>query len=87
MTDLFGVTLNIGDRVIYTTGAQSNTWLEIGTIVDIETKQYANGNSNGNAYEVAYVKTASGRKTTNSRGSRELVSIIPIATQHPELFI
>lgn len=82
MTDLFGVPLNIGDRVIYTTGAQSNTQLEVGTIVDFISKTYSSG-----TYTFAHLKTASGRRTTNYRGSTELVAVSPITSQHPELFV
>ncbi len=76
MTDKFGVPLSIGDRVIYTTGGQGCTYLETGVILDIESN------------EVAYIKSdESGRKLTNGRGKHGLISLAPIQTQHPELFI
>jgi hypothetical protein len=82
MTDLFGAPLNIGDRVIYTTGVQSITRLEVGTIVEFVTKTYTSG-----SYTYAYLKTASGRRTSNYRGSAALVAVNPIAVQYPELFV
>lgn len=76
MTDKFGVPLSIGDRVIYTTGGQGCTYLETGTILDIESDK------------VAYIKSdESGRKLTNGRGQHSLVALTPIQAQYPELFI
>lgn len=76
MTDKFGVPLSIGDRVIYTTGGQGCTYLETGTILDIESNK------------VAYIKSdESGRKLTNGRGMHGLISLAPIQAQYPELFI
>lgn len=76
MTDKFGVPLSIGDRVIYTTGGQGCTYLETGTILDIESN------------EVAYIKSdESGRKLTNGRSKHGLISLAPIQAQYPELFI
>lgn len=83
MTDLFGVPLNIGDRVIYTTGAQSNTPLEVGIIKEIKSVTRRNGITRTGAY----IKTASGRTTFNIRQSFELVAVGPIAVQYPELFV
>lgn len=82
MTDLFGVPLAIGDRVVYTTGAQSNTTLEVGTIVEFITKTSFSGTRT-----FAYLKTSSGRRTTNYRDSSELVAVSTIAVQYPELFV
>ena len=78
MTDQFGVPLDIGDEVIYTTGAQSNTILEVGTILEFTSMWNK---------EAAIVKTSSGRRATNPRGQYELVSLNPHKAQHPELFI
>lgn len=76
MTDKFGVPLSIGDRVIYTTGGQGCTYLETGTILDIESNA------------VARIKSdESGRKLTNGRGKHGLISLAPIQAQYPELFI
>lgn len=76
MTDKFGVPLSIGDRVIYTTGGQGCTYLETGTILDIESDT------------VAYIKSdESGRKLTNGRSKHGLISLAPIQAQYPELFI
>lgn len=76
MTDKFGVPLSIGDRVIYTTGGQGCTYLETGTILDIESDK------------IAHIKSdESGRKLTNGRGMHGLISLAPIQAQHPELFI
>lgn len=76
MTDKFGVPLSIGDRVIYTTGGQGCTYLETGTILDIESDK------------VAHIKSdESGRKLTNGRSKHGLISLAPIQAQHPELFI
>lgn len=76
MTDLFGVQLNVGDKVVYTTGAQSNQTLEAGTIHEID-----------ETHAGAMIITSSGRKAQLWRSSRCLVSVKPIQTQHPELFI
>lgn len=76
MTDKFGVPLSIGDRVIYTTGGQGCTYLETGTILDIESDI------------VAHIKSdESGRKLTNGRRMHGLIALAPIQAQHPELFI
>ena len=83
MTDLFGSPLVVGDEIIYTTGSQSNTCLERGTIVEITTKATWNMGTR----EVALIRTASGRKATNYRGPHELVSVNPIKQASPELFI
>ena len=82
MTDLFGLPLNIGDEVIYTTGAQSNSSLERGYIKDIQIKNTYHG-----SVEKAMITTASGRKATNWRSSKELVSVNPVKQTNPELFI
>jgi hypothetical protein len=82
MTDQFGVPLNVGDDVIYTTGAQSNTCLEVGTVLEINTEYLW-----GSTQKRAIIKTATGRRATNSRGQYELISLNPHKAQHPELFI
>ena len=74
MKDMFGIPLNVGDKVIYTTGARSNTILEVGTILEITDNR-------------AYLRSKSGRKLTNCRYESTLASINPIQAQHPELFI
>ena len=75
MTDKFGISLSIGDRVVYTTGGRGHTFLETGVILDIEDKH-------------AYIQSDdSGRKLSNVRGKYELISIAPIIAQHPELFL
>lgn len=76
MTDKFGVPLSIGDRVIYTTGGQGCTYLETGTILDIESDAVAHTKSD-----------ESGRKLTNGRSKHGLISLAPIQSQYPELFI
>ena len=81
MTDLFGVELNVGDEIIYTIGARSNTRLERGYILEIDL------NKGYRLEEVALIKTSSGSKATNWRYSNELVSINPIKQSKPELFI
>jgi len=75
MKDLFGVPLHVGDKVVYTTGAQSNTRLEIGTILSISPNNDA------------ILKSYSGRRLQLPRYDYELVAVSPISTQHPELFI
>ena len=82
MTDLFGVPLHIGDRVIYTTGSQSNTYMEVGTITEFAILDNWTGE-----HPAARIKTTSGRKASNLRTKNELVSVSPIAAQHPELFV
>jgi hypothetical protein len=82
MTDQFGVPLEVGDQVIYTTGAQSNTELEVGTILEISNYKVLN-----NVLERAIIKTSTGRRATNPRGKYELISLNPHKAQHPELFI
>ena len=83
MTDLLGVPLNIGDEIIYTTGAQGRNSMERGFIVDIRLSK----NGYARDYYEALIKTASGRTATNWRSSLSLVSVKPIKAQHPELFI
>lgn len=85
MTDLFGIELNIGDEIIYTTGSQGNTDLERGFILEIKPTM-ATIQGRANRFE-ALIKTSSGRKATNWRGSYELVAVKGIAQSYPELFI
>ena len=73
MTDKFGIQLNIGDTVIFTTGGQGTVYLELGTIRDIQ------GN---NAIIYAH---DSKRVLTNFRTPSSLVSAMPIYAQHPEI--
>lgn len=80
MTDKLDVPLHIGDKVGYTTGSQSNESIEIGTIINI--RQATNI-----AVEIAEIRSEEGRKLANPRYSWGLISIAPIAAQHPELFI
>lgn len=75
MTDKFGIQLNIGDTVIFTTGGRGNTYLELGTIREI----------NGN--EAKIYAHDSKRMLTNTRYSSSLVSAMPIYAQHPEIAI
>lgn len=83
MTDLLGVPVNIGDKVIYTTGSQGNECMEIGTILDIK----SHIGYNNIIYESVILLSSTGRKMTNPRGKHSIVSLNPIKTQHPELFI
>ena len=80
MTDKLGVPLHIGDKVGYTTGTQSNESIEIGTIINIRPEA-------GLRADVAEIRSEGGRKLANPRYSCGLISIAPIAAQHPELFI
>ena len=82
MTDLLGFPLSIGARIVYTTGAQSNTRLEIGEIVDIESRAGWHGGG-----EAALIRTASGRKAANWRAKHELMSLQFISEHYPELEI
>ncbi len=82
MKDLFGVPLAVGDRVVYTIGSQSYTYLDEGTIVQILKQDKVYGDE-----DEAVIKSESGRKLTNTRASCELMSIKPVAELHPELFI
>lgn len=75
MTDKLGIQLNVGDTVIFTTGGRGNTYLELGTIRDIQ------GN---NALIYAH---DSKRILTNTRCPSSLVSVMPIYSQYPELSI
>lgn len=75
MTDKFGIQLNIGDTVIFTTGGRGNTYLELGTVRDIQ---------DSNALIYAH---DSKRMLTNTRYSSSLVSAMPIYAQHPEIAI
>ena len=81
MTDKLGVFLHIGDKVGYTTGSQCNESIEIGTIINIRLSKSLT------AVEIAEIRSEGGRKLTNPRYSWGLISIVPIAAQHPELFI
>lgn len=75
MTDMFGIPLKVGDEVIVSQGAQSETYLQVATIEEIK-------------YRHVYVRyKESGRKAMKSRGSNSLVSVAPIKAQHPEAFI
>ena len=80
MNDKLGMPLSIGDRVIYTTGEQSNQTLEIGTILDFRTAKYSSKIS-------AQLLSANGRKLTKLRASYELVSVEPIYKAYPEILI
>jgi hypothetical protein len=75
MTDKFGIQLNIGDTVIFTTGGQGTVYLELGTIREI----------NGDHAKI--YSHDSKRVLTNTRYSSSLVSAMPIYAQHPELAI
>ena len=75
MTDKLGIQLNVGDTVIFTTGGRGNTYLELGTIRDIQ---------GDNALIYAH---DSKRVLTNTRYASSLVSAMPIYAQHPELSI
>lgn len=73
MTDKFGIQLNIGDTVIFTTGGQGTVYLELGTIREIygdRAKIYAHDSK---------------RMLANTRYSSSLVSAMPIYAQHPEI--
>lgn len=84
MTDLFGVELNVGDEIIYTTGAQFNTKLEKGYILKIA---FHKSKNNYKPKERALIKTSSSHEVTTWRDSDKLVSINPIKQSNPELFI
>ena len=77
-TDLFGVELHIGDTVAYTTGAQGNESIELGTI-------YQLGERRG--HSIAYLISSRGRKLSNPRMCKFIISSTPVRTQHPELFL
>lgn len=65
MTDLFGVPVNIGDKVAYTTGSQGNETMEIGTILDITSYT----GYSGIVYESVILKSSRGRKMSNPQGT------------------
>lgn len=69
MKDRLGIPLAVGDKVIYTTGAQSNSSLEIGEILEINPTGGYRGTGD------AMIRTENGRKATNWRGEYELISI------------
>lgn len=75
MTDKFGIQLNIGDTVIFTTGGRGNVYLELGTIREI----------NGD-HALIYAHDSK-RMLTNTRYYNSLVSAMPIYAQHPEIAI
>ena len=79
MTDLFGIPLSIGDKVAYTTGGHT---FAIGEILELTTRT-----SRNITYDIAYIKSESGRRMTNPRCSYGLISVNPIKAQHPELFV
>lgn len=80
MTDLFGVPLQVGDTIAYTTGSQGNMIIEVGSIKEInETSYRGNG--------AALIKTSSGRTASLWRSSYSLVAVAPIKQQYPELFV
>ncbi|MHB8098127.1 MAG: mechanosensitive ion channel domain-containing protein [Sulfuricurvum sp.] len=74
MQDLFGVPVNIGDKVVYTTGGRGDTYLDTGTVEKIN-------------LGIVSIRSSRGRLLTNPRNSREIMSVTPTATLHPELFI
>lgn len=74
MTDKFGIQLNIGDTVIFTTGGQGTVYLELGTI-----REFVNNN------QAKIYAHESKRVLTNTRSSSSLVSAMPIYAQHPEI--
>ena len=80
MNDKLGIPLSIGDRVIYTTGEQSNQSLEIGTVLEFKLSKYSSGLS-------AQLLSVNGRKLAKLRHSSELLSIEPIYKAHPEILI
>lgn len=71
MTDLFGVPVNIDDKVAYTTGSQGNETMEIGTILDITS--YTGYNET--IYESVVLKSSTGRRMSNSRGKYGVISL------------
>ena len=85
--DQFGYPIQVGDKVLYTTGAQSNTTLEIGTVTEIIES------SRPNSVPKARIRTASGRTAANYRYKYEIFSLMyltpleQVQDQHPELFI
>lgn len=89
MIDLFGLPLNVGDEILYTTGSQSNTDINRGTIVEIDEnyweKSYSRRTRSGSP--AALIRTENGRKASIWRGRYELVSVTPFKQLHPELFI
>lgn len=80
MTDLFGVPLQVGDTIAYTTGGQGNMYLEIGSVKEIdETRARGQG--------AALIVTSTGRTATLWCSKHCLIAVTPIKSQHPELFI
>lgn len=80
MNDILGMPLSIGDRVIYTTGEQSNQSLEIGTVLEFRLSRYSNALA-------AQLLSANGRKLSKLRHSSEVLSIESIYKEHPEILI
>lgn len=80
MNDKLGIPLSIGDRVIYTTGEQSNQSLEIGTVLEFKLSKYSSSLS-------AQLLSVNGRKLSNLRRPSDLLSIEPIYKAHPEILI
>lgn len=80
MTDLFGVPLQVGDTIAYTTGNQDNTFIEIGSIKEIDETRNRNQGA-------ALIVTSTGRTASVWRSRHCLIAVAPIKSQHPELFI
>lgn len=85
--DQLGYPINKGDKVLYTTGAQSNTGLQIGIAEEFNP-------SVGYAKKPGFkIRTDSGRLASNYRGSYELLSLkylrplSEVQQEEPELFI
>lgn len=76
MTDKLGIQLNVGDTIIFTTGGRGDTYLELGTIRDIQ----------GDNKAIIYAHDSK-RVLTNPRYSVSLISVMPIYTQYPELAV
>ena len=80
MNDKLGIPLSIGDRVIYTTGEQSNQSLEIGIVLEFKLSKYSSSLS-------AQLLSVNGRKLSNLRRPSAVLSIEPIYKAHPEILI
>ena len=76
MEDMFGVNLEIGDKVIYTNSGQGSTSLKIGTIMSVCSEGYPEVKSDD-----------TGRMQNNSKRLREIAAVSPFKKVHPECFI
>ena len=82
MTDIFGTEVNVGDKVVYSRGGQSDQGLYHGDIISIECVYT---DRHGVDIMGVLIKDSSGRKQQKLR--TKVLSLTPYILRQPELFI